>query len=133
MAEIIKAEVEAACKLLEKNGFYGVLAEASSNGVAMVGKGSNIAININSVIGNNISNSGVNSSETINRLLSIIEAQNRQIAQLVELLTREPQKAVKVIAEALVEVCQFLIVDSVAFQAMASLSEWKRQSLIKLR
>ena len=58
MAEIIRAEVEAACKLLEKNGFYGVLAEASSNGVAMVGKGSNIAININSVIGNNISNSG---------------------------------------------------------------------------
>lgn len=43
MAEIIMAEVEAACKLLEKNGFYGVLAEASSNGVAMVGKGSNIA------------------------------------------------------------------------------------------
>lgn len=92
MAEIIRAEVEAACKLLEKNGFYGVLAEASSNGVTMVGKGSNIAININSVIGNNISNSGVNSGETINRLLSIIEAQNRQIAQLVELLTREPQK-----------------------------------------
>ena len=87
MANVVKAEVEAAFKLLKENGFKGVPDEAANGGLVMVGNGANITI-ANS--GNNIinsPNSGVNSGDTINRLLSIIEAQGRQITRLTTQLT----------------------------------------------
>jgi len=69
MAAVVKAEVEAAFKLLKENGFKGVPDEAANGG------------------------------ETINRLLSIIEAQSRQImqltTQLTELLLRDNNRSTK--------------------------------------
>lgn len=80
MANVVKAEVEAAFKLLKENGFKGVPDEAAN-------------------VGSNIINSGVNDGETINRLLSIIEAQSRQImqltTQLTELLLRDNNRSTK--------------------------------------
>lgn len=87
MANVVKAEVEAAFKLLKENGFKGVPDEAANGGLVMVGNGANII------------NSGVNDGETINRLLSIIEAQSRQImqltTQLTELLLRDNNRSIK--------------------------------------
>lgn len=68
-----------------------------------VGNGANITINVNNGVigdnntnvGSNIINSGVNNGETINRLLSIIEAQSRQIMQLMELLLRDNNRSTK--------------------------------------
>lgn len=95
MANVVKAEVEAAFKLLKENGFKGVPDEAANGGLVMVGNGANITINV----GSNIINSGVNGGETINRLLSIIEAQSRQImqltTQLTELLLRDNNRSTK--------------------------------------
>lgn len=95
MANVVKAEVEAAFKLLKENGFKGVPDEAANGGLVMVGNGANITINV----GSNIINSGVNDGETINRLLSIIEAQSRQImqltTQLTELLLRDNNRSTK--------------------------------------
>lgn len=79
MANVVKAEVEAAFKLLKENGFKGVPDEAANGGLVMVGNGANITINVNNGVigdnntnvGSNIINSGVNDGETINRLLSI--------------------------------------------------------------
>ena len=86
MANVVKAEVEAAFKLLKENGFKGVPDEAANGGLVMVGNGANITIN-------------VNNGETINRLLSIIEAQSRQImqltTQLTELLLRDNNRSTK--------------------------------------
>ena len=87
MVDIIKVDGEAAFQLLKENGFKGVPDEAANGGLVVVGNGANITI-ANS--GNNIinsPNSGVNSGDTINRLLSIIEAQSRQITQLTTQLT----------------------------------------------
>ncbi len=107
MANVVKAEVETAFKLLKENGFKGVPDEAANGGLVMVGNGANITINVNNgVIGDNntnvssnIINSGVNDGETINRLLSIIEAQSRQImqltTQLTELLLRDNNRSTK--------------------------------------
>lgn len=96
MANVVKAEVEAAFKLLKENGFKGVPDEAANGGLVMVGNGANITINVNNgVIGDNNTNDG----ETINRLLSIIEAQSRQImqltTQLTELLLRDNNRSTK--------------------------------------
>ena len=95
MAHVVKAEVEAAFKLLKENGFKGVPDEAANGGLVMVCNGANITINV----GSNIINSGVNDGETINRLLSIIEAQSRQImqltTQLTELLLRDNNRSTK--------------------------------------
>ena len=102
-----EAEVEAAFKLLKENGFKGVPDEAANGGLVMVGNGANITINVNNGVigdnntnvGSNIINSGVNDGETINRLLSIIEAQSRQImqltTQLTELLLRDNNRSTK--------------------------------------
>ena len=102
-----EAEVEAAFKLLKENGFKGVPDEAANGGLVMVGNGANITINVNNGVigdnntnvGSNIINSGVNNGETINRLLSIIEAQSRQImqltTQLTELLLRDNNRSTK--------------------------------------
>lgn len=87
MVDIIKVDGEAAFQLLKENGFKGVPDEAANGGLVVVGNGANITI-ANS--GNNIinsPNSGVNSGDTINRLLSIIEAQGRQITRLTTQLT----------------------------------------------
>lgn len=87
MVDIIKMDGEAAFQLLKENGFKGVPDEAANGGLVVVGNGANITI-ANS--GNNIinsPNSGVNSGDTINRLLSIIEAQGRQITRLTTQLT----------------------------------------------
>lgn len=102
MANVVKAEVEAAFKLLKENGFKGV-----PDRLQTVGNGANITINVNNGVigdnntnvGSNIINSGVNDGETINRLLSIIEAQSRQImqltTQLTELLLRDNNRSTK--------------------------------------
>lgn len=102
MANVVKAEVEAAFKLLKENGFKGVPDEAANGG-----QWANITINVNNGVigdnntnvGSNIINSGVNDGETINRLLSIIEAQSRQImqltTQLTELLLRDNNRSTK--------------------------------------
>ena len=106
MAHVVKAEVEAAFKLLKENGFKGVPDEAANGGLVMVCNGANITINVNNgvigdntSVGSNIINSGVNDGETINRLLSIIEAQSRQImqltTQLTELLLRDNNRSTK--------------------------------------
>lgn len=107
MANVVKAEVEAAFKLLKENGFKGVPDEAANGGLVMVGNRANITINVNNGVigdnntnvGSNIINSGVNNGETINRLLSIIEAQSRQImqltTQLTELLLRDNNRSTK--------------------------------------
>lgn len=102
MAHVVKAEVEAAFKLLKENGFKGVPDEAANGGLVMVCNGANITINVNNGVigdntnvGSNIINSGVNDGETINRLLSIIEAQSRQIMQLTELLLRDNNRSTK--------------------------------------
>lgn len=87
MVDIIKMDGEAAFQLLKENGFKGAPDEAANGGLVMVGNGANITI-ANS--GNNIinsPNSGVNSGDTINRLLSIIEAQSQQITRLTTQLT----------------------------------------------
>ena len=47
MANVVKAEVEAAFKLLKENGFKGVPDEAANGGLVMVGNGANITINVN--------------------------------------------------------------------------------------
>jgi hypothetical protein len=68
MANVVKAEVEAAFKLLKENGFKGVPDEAANGGLVMVGNGANITINVNNGVigdnntnvGSNIINSGVN-------------------------------------------------------------------------
>ena len=97
MLDIIKVDGEAAFQLLKENGFRGAPDKTANGGLVVVGNGANITISLNnSVIGNNngsnIINSGVNSGDTINRLLSIIEAQSQQItrltAQLTELLSQ---------------------------------------------
>jgi ABC-type transport system substrate-binding protein len=97
MVDIIKADGEAAFQLLKESGFKGVPDGAASGGLVMVGNGANITVNVNNGVigdnntnvnsGSNIINSGVNSGDTINRLLSIIEAQSRQITQLTTQLT----------------------------------------------
>lgn len=57
MANVVKAEVEAAFKLLKENGFKGVPDEAANGGLVMVGNGANITINVNNgVIGDNNTN-----------------------------------------------------------------------------
>lgn len=101
MANVVKAEVEAAFKLLKENGFKGVPDEAANGGLVMVGNGANNGVigDNNTNVGSNIINSGVNNGETINRLLSIIEAQSRQIMQLTiqltELLLRDNNRSTK--------------------------------------
>lgn len=103
MANIVKAEVEAAFKQLKGYGFQRVPDEAANGGLVMVGNGANITISVNNGVigdnntnvGSNIINSGVNDGETINRLLSIIEAQSRQIMQLTELLLRDNNRSTK--------------------------------------
>ena len=105
MANVVKAEVEAACRQLRENGFCGVLAEALGNELIMVGNGSNIVINVNSnnVVGSNnvvdsniITNSTLANNDNIIKLLfSVIEAQSRQITQLAELLSQRNNSSTK--------------------------------------
>lgn len=94
MVDIIKVDGEAAFQLLKENGFKGVPDEAANGGLVVVGNGANITINVNNgIIGDNNTNvnsgnsGSVNCGDTINRLLSIIEAQGRQITRLTTQLT----------------------------------------------